>query len=143
MITFQQQETTRVRNRIRAAWATFHKKRQELTSRTYMLRHRRRLLDAVVTLTMNYASGTWTLTKEHERMIQSTQRKMLRLVIQTKRIYKKIGKRKDETQQKRDTENLGNGYESEGGQSSKNTQRSGQRHLFRKRYRRRDWHNSD
>ena len=26
-----------------------------------------------------YASGTWTLTKEHERMIQSTQRKMLRV----------------------------------------------------------------
>ena len=40
MITFQQQETTEIRNRIRAAWATFHKKRQELTSRTYMLRHR-------------------------------------------------------------------------------------------------------
>ena len=25
MITFQQQETTEIRNRIRAAWATFHK----------------------------------------------------------------------------------------------------------------------
>ena len=30
MITFQQQETTEIRNRIRAAWATFHKYRQEL-----------------------------------------------------------------------------------------------------------------
>ena len=29
---------------------------------------------------------------EHERMIQSTQRKMLRLIIQTKRKYKKIEK---------------------------------------------------
>ena len=73
MITFQQQETTEVRNRIRAAWAKFHKYRQELTSRNYMLRHRLRLFDAVETPTMNYASGTWTLTKEHERMIQSTQ----------------------------------------------------------------------
>ena len=45
MITFQQQETSEIRNRIRAAWATFHKYRQELTSRTF---------------------GTWTLTKEHE-----------------------------------------------------------------------------
>ena len=34
MITFQRQETTEVRNRIRAAWATFHKYRQELTSST-------------------------------------------------------------------------------------------------------------
>ena len=30
--------------------------------------------------------------KEHERMIQSTQRKMLRLIIQTTRIYNKIEK---------------------------------------------------
>ena len=28
MITFKQQETTEIRNRIRAAWATFHKYRQ-------------------------------------------------------------------------------------------------------------------
>ena len=34
MVTFQQQETTEIRNRIRAAWATFHKYRQEPTSRT-------------------------------------------------------------------------------------------------------------
>ena len=33
MITFLQQETTEIRNRIRAAWATFHKYRQELTSK--------------------------------------------------------------------------------------------------------------
>ena len=33
MITFRQQETTEMRNRIRAAWATFHKYRQELTSK--------------------------------------------------------------------------------------------------------------
>ena len=40
MITFQQQETTEIRNRIRAAWATFHKFRQELTLRNYLLKHR-------------------------------------------------------------------------------------------------------
>ena len=101
MITFQQQETTEVRNRIRAAWAKFHKYRQELTSRNYMLRHRLRLFDAVETPTMNYASGTWTLTKEHERMIQSTQRKILRLIIQTKRRYKNIVKRKRRDQREK------------------------------------------
>ena len=37
MITFLQQETTEIRNRIRAAWATFPKYRQELTSKNYML----------------------------------------------------------------------------------------------------------
>ena len=42
----------------------------------------------------NYALGTWAPTKEHERMLQSAQRKMLRLIIQTKRRYKKIAKHK-------------------------------------------------
>ena len=63
-ITFQQQKTTEIKNRIRTAWATFHKYRQELTSKNYLLKHRLRLFDA--------------------------QRKMLRLIIQAKRRYKKI-----------------------------------------------------
>ena len=84
-----------------------------------MLKHRLRLFDAVVSPTMNYASGTWTLSKEHERMIQSTQRKMLRLIIQTKRKCKNIEKRKDETNENDDTEDLGStGNENEDGQSS-------------------------
>ena len=57
MITFQQQETTEIKNRIRAAWATFHKYRQELTSKNYLLKHRLRLFDAVRTPTICYASG--------------------------------------------------------------------------------------
>ena len=77
MITFQQQETTEIKNRIRAAWATFHKYRQELTSKNYMLKHRLRLFDAAITPTICYASGTWAPTNEHERVIQSAQRKML------------------------------------------------------------------
>ena len=44
-----------------------------------------RLFDAAISLTVCYAAGTWTPNKEHERMIQSTQRKMLRLIIETKR----------------------------------------------------------
>ena len=70
-ITFLQQETTEIRNRIKAAWATFHKYRQELTSKNGMLKHRLRLFDAAITPTICYASGTWTPTKEHERMIQN------------------------------------------------------------------------
>ena len=86
-ISFDQQETTEIKSRIRAAWATFHKYRQELTSKNYMLKH-----DATISPTVCYAAGTWASNKEHERMIQSMQRKMLRLIIQTKRKYKKIEK---------------------------------------------------
>ena len=43
MITFQQQETTEIKNRIRVAWATFYNYKQELTSKSYLLRHRLRI----------------------------------------------------------------------------------------------------
>ena len=89
IVTFQQQEMTEIMNRTRDAWATFYKYKQELTSKSYVLRHRLRLFEMVVTPTMNYDSGTWTHSKEHERMIQSTQCKMLRFIIQTNRKYKK------------------------------------------------------
>ena len=91
-ISFYQQETTEIKSRIRAAWATFHKYRQELTSKNYMLKQRLRLFDSTISPTVCHAAGTWAPNKEHERMIQSTQRKMLRLIIQTKRKYKKIEK---------------------------------------------------
>ena len=92
-ISFYQQETIEIKSRIRAAWTTFRKYRQELTSKKYMLKLRLRLFDATVSPTHCYASGTWSPSREHERMIQSTQRKMLRLIIQTKRKYKKIEKK--------------------------------------------------
>ena len=88
-ITLQQQETTQIKSRIRAAWASLYKYEQELTSKTYLLQRRLRLFNMVITPTLNHASGTWTLSKEHERMTRSTQRKMLRLIVQTKRQYKK------------------------------------------------------
>ena len=78
----------RLNNR-RGILPTFRKYRQELTSKKYMLKLRLRLFDATVSPTLCYAAGTWSPSREHERMIQSTQRKMLRLIIQTKRKYKK------------------------------------------------------
>ena len=72
--TFQQQETAEIKNRIRAAWASFHRYKQGLTSRSSFLPHRLRLFIMVIT-----ASGTWTPSKEHGRMLRSTQRKNISL----------------------------------------------------------------
>ena len=77
-ISFHHQETTEIKNRIRAAWATFRKYRQELTSKNYMLNHCLRLFDAAISPTICYAAGTWAPNKE--------------LTIQTKGKYKKIEK---------------------------------------------------
>ena len=57
-ITFADQETEEIKNRLKAAWAAFHKYRQELTSKDYRLCHRLRLFSMVVTPTMTYASST-------------------------------------------------------------------------------------
>ena len=46
---------------------------------------------------MNHASGTWTLTKEHERKKQSTQRKNASTHHTNEKEIQKIGKQKDET----------------------------------------------
>ena len=78
-ITFEEQETEEIKNRLKAAMSAFHKYRQELTSKDYRLCHRLRLFNMVITPTMTYASGTWTLTQKHEKMIKTAQRKMLRL----------------------------------------------------------------
>ena len=111
-ITFEDQETEEIKNRLKAAWAAFHKYRQELTSKDYRLCHRLRLFNMVVTPTMTYASSTWTLTQKHEKMIKTAQRKMLRLIVQTKRRKKpkkvKMDKKKEEGTEKEEAKGEGN-----------------------------------
>ena len=93
-------------NRIRVAWASFHRYQQELTSRLCFLQYRLRFFNLAITpdaelhwsefsscrrwrrsvvWMLSYASGTWTLSREHERMIRSTQREMLRFIVQSKK----------------------------------------------------------
>ena len=108
-ITFEDQETAEIKNRLKAAWAAFHKYRQELTSKDYRLRYRLRLFNMVVTPTLTYASGTWTLTQKHENMIKTAQRKMLRFIVQTKRKYKSkmvsTNKKGEEPEMSKDKDN--------------------------------------
>ena len=59
MITFVDQETTEVQQRIRCAWSAFAKHREELTSQSYLLRLWLHQFDAVVTPTITYDAGTW------------------------------------------------------------------------------------
>ena len=66
-ITFEEQETAETKNRLKAAWAAFRKNRQALTSKDYRLCHRLRLFGKVITTTLTYAGGTWTLSQKHEK----------------------------------------------------------------------------
>ena len=89
-----------------------------------MLKHRPRLFDDTVSPTLCYAAGTWAPNKEHESMIQSTQRKMLRLIIQTKientrKLKSKILSPKMTKGNVDKTENCSTDEESGDGQSTK------------------------
>ena len=91
MVTFQQQETTEIRNRIRAAWATLYTHKQDLTRSDLKIL----LPPTPASLVRNGDHPHDELclrnmddSKECGRMIQSTQRKILRLITQTKRKYK-------------------------------------------------------
>ena len=92
-ITFE--ETEEIKNRLNAR-AAFHR-----------LCHRPRLFSIVITPTLTYASGTWTLSQKHERMIKTAQRKMLRLIVQTKRKYKSKNKKEAADETAEETKNYG------------------------------------
>ena len=71
----------KTKNKIRIAWAAIAKHRQESTSRSYLLRQRRCLFDAVITPSMLHGARTWMLTVEHDKVLPPMQRKMLRLIV--------------------------------------------------------------
>ena len=93
-ISFHHQETTE-KNRIRAAWATFRKYRQELTSKNYVLNHRLQLFDAAISRTMSYAARTWHASKNTKEWFNR----------RNARCYDSSLKQKKEIQKDRETRN--------------------------------------
>ena len=82
-ITFQEQEKADIKNRTRAACGSLCKYKQELTSKLCFLQHRLRLSSVVIT-GADLRPCTCTLSSEYDRMIRSTQRKILCLIVRTK-----------------------------------------------------------
>ena len=80
-ITFTDAQRAELNNRLRGAWAKFMEHKDELTRKVYALSDRLRLFDAVITPAVLYGSETWTLTKEMERALRTTQRRMLRAIL--------------------------------------------------------------
>ena len=72
-------------HRTTCAWATFTSHIRELTSPKYPLKDRLNLFGATVTPSVFYASGTWRVTEEVKKKLQTTQRRMVRMIIQTEK----------------------------------------------------------
>ena len=72
---------TELQHRIARAWTKFAVYKDELCNKKYGLNHRLRLFDSVITPTILYGSGTWTMGRDRENTLRGTQRKMLRQVL--------------------------------------------------------------
>ena len=73
----------------------FMEHKQEFTGAHYSFNSRLKLFDAVITPTVLYGSECWTTTKHLEDVLQTTQRKMLRMILRR-------GRRRLETQNQDD-----------------------------------------
>ena len=78
LLSFHDYHDVELRHRLKRAWAKFHSLREELCSRSYSLKHRLHLLESVVTPTVLYSAGSWTMRTAREKMLRKTQRQMLR-----------------------------------------------------------------
>ena len=80
-LSFANSTDVEIENRISTAWKKFGIWKEELTCKSYPLPHRLRLFDSTVTPTVLYGSCTWTMTASKMKRLQTTQRRMLRLMI--------------------------------------------------------------
>ena len=85
-------QSTEFHNRLAAGWAKFHTFRNELTSKSYSVRSRLRLFEAVVSTTVLFGCCSWALTKAMVTELDITRRRMLRYVL---RIYRRDDTWKD------------------------------------------------
>ena len=85
-LTFREYHDVEINHRISRGWAAFGKFKTELCNRHYLLQSIFKLFDAVVSSTVLYGSGAWTLTAAREQKLNATMRKMLRKIVAVSRI---------------------------------------------------------
>ena len=77
---------TELGNRLSSGWRKFWSLRRELTLKSCSLQRCLKLFDSCVSPCVLCGAGTWTLTEGRRRRLQTTQRKMLRIIVDTKRV---------------------------------------------------------
>ena len=84
-VSFDRPHDVEVEHRINMAWTSFMAQRDELTNKRYSLNARLRLFDATVSNVFLYGSTTWVLTQELTDRVRRVQRKMLRMILGSRR----------------------------------------------------------
>ena len=70
-----------LQNRINRGWSKFFAHKQELCDKAYPVHDSLRLFEAVVSSSVLYGSGSWTMTAAREQRLRVAQRRMLRWMI--------------------------------------------------------------
>ena len=76
-----------VRNRTTKAWAKSSIYREQLVDREIPIKHWIQLFDAIVTPTVLCGSRCWVMTADRQHKLRTVQRRMLRMILGTKRKY--------------------------------------------------------
>eukprot|EP00973_Karenia_brevis_P080770 11205752-Karenia_brevis.AAC.1 len=84
-VCFNDFHETELHHRLNKGWAAFGKFRHVFCDRHYPVHQKLKLLDSVVSATVLYGSGTWTMTAKREQMLTTTMRKMIRKIVATPR----------------------------------------------------------
>ena len=104
-ITFENATVIELSNRIKAGWAKFMQYKHELTKKQYSLKDRLRLFESVVSPTVLYGAEAWTLTAEMTRLLKTTQRRMLRMILgQGRRRIQRASHSVNDAQESEDSE---------------------------------------
>lgn len=77
-LCFEATQDVELENRINKGWAKFMIWKNELCCKRYPLNSRLKLFNAVVTPSVLYACGSWTMTARREMLLRTAQRRMLR-----------------------------------------------------------------
>ena len=85
LFSFDRTHDIELKSRVSKAWAKFAIYRSELTGKSCDLERRLKLFKAVVQPTLLYGCSCWTMTREREQKVRTTQRKMLRAIVGTRR----------------------------------------------------------
>ena len=97
-LCFQNFMDVELDHRIGRGWAKFGVYKGELCDRRYSLVHRIRLFNAVVTPTILYGCGSWTLSVGARRRLRAAQRRMIRKMLGVRRGRRAVAEEGEETE---------------------------------------------
>ena len=78
--------TVELKHRIKKAWAKFGTFKDELTNKSVPLYLRIKLFNTIMPPTVLYGCGSWVMTGTRERLLRSTQMKMMRAILGSRRV---------------------------------------------------------